>query len=567
MSCVMALNKILNTTAFRLSLVTVAAFIATSAALVGVIFPRANDLLTRQVLETIAAEAKGLREQFDAGGLPRLTSTLRDRTRNPGANLYFLKDRTGRKLAGNLSRVPPEVSPASPGGVFTYSRPVRGPGARLAPGISSDVDRRARPTPPGNATPGSDSGPAVKPAALEKRLAAGVIIAVAGGAVLVVGRDTEDQRQFANTVKWAMYSGFALLLLIGLGGGLLVSRHTLNRIEAVTRSSSRIMEGDLSQRIALNGSGDELDRLAYSLNAMLERIEQLMAGLREVSDNIAHDLKTPLNRLRNRAEAALRDKGNGDAYRDGLEGVIEQADELIKTFNALLSIARLEAGDRVHDMELVDLNGVARDVGELYEPAAEEKGFALQLSLGEDLYIHANRQLIGQAIANLIDNAIKYSAPAPAPASALASVRECSSQTGTQNPEKTQEPRRMIEVGVTRVGQSARIVIADRGPGIDDSDRNRALQRFVRLEASRSKPGSGLGLSLVSAVVRLHGGTIALEDNSPGLRVVITLPGAQTGKDGALDPDGNNLAASPTPRLVKQRSARLHAGHNTSLQA
>jgi signal transduction histidine kinase len=265
------------------------------------------------------------------------------------------------------------------------------------------------------------------------------------------------------------------------------------------------MAGDLTQRVPLAGSNDELDGLAQNLNMMLDRIEHLMSGLREVSDNIAHDLKTPLSRLRNRAEATLRDGGDCDAYRAGLERIIEEADELIKTFNAMLLVARLEAGALEGSTEVFDLGGLVRDVAEFYEPVSEEQGLELTVDVGDGPEIVANRHLVSQAVANLIDNAIKYGRP-DAPGGAG-----------------------VINVSLRPQNNDVEIVVADRGPGISADDRERALKRFVRLEASRTKPGTGLGLSLVSAVARLHHGTVRLEDNAPGLRAVLVLPLARQG--------------------------------------
>jgi signal transduction histidine kinase len=271
------------------------------------------------------------------------------------------------------------------------------------------------------------------------------------------------------------------------------------------------MAGDLSRRVPLSGSGDELDRLADGLNAMLARIEELLAALREVSDNIAHDLKTPLNRLRNRAEAALR-SSDAASYREVLAKTIEEADELIKTFNSLLLIARLEAGAVAETMTSVDLASLVGDIAELYEPAAEEAGLTLAVSAEPGLSAVANRELVSQAVANLVDNAIKYSARVGAPAAAGAA------------PAPSAAPPLEIGIALARVGGSIEIAIADRGPGIAAPDRERALQRFVRLEKSRSRPGAGLGLSLVAAVARMHGGAVRLEDNAPGLRAILSIP-------------------------------------------
>jgi signal transduction histidine kinase len=445
-------------------------FILAAALIVGFVSWRANELLTTKAVEALTSEVAALRRQFEAGGVSGLNAAINERVALPGSNLYLLADPTGRRLAGNLAAMPGELARDGQGGVFSY---LRGSDDRMAP---------------------------------RARLAVGVPLAVPGGLTLVVGRDIEDQRQFAATIGRVALWSVGLLAALGVGAGILISRSVLGRIETITEASRKIMAGDLSGRIPLRGSGDELDRLSESLNAMLGRIEELMRGLREVSDNIAHDLKTPLNRLRNRAEAALRDPGAPDAYRDGLLKAIEEADELIKTFNALLLIARLESGAVAESMSQADPAAIIADVAELYEPVAEEAGLALAVSAEQGLTLFANRELVSQAVANLVDNAIKYSRVKDgAPAG--------------------DGPPRSIDVSLqAAAGDAIAITVADRGPGVAPQDRERALQRFVRLEKSRSQPGAGLGLSLVAAVARLHGGTIRLEDNAPGLRSVLTLP-------------------------------------------
>ena len=233
---------------------------------------------------------------------------------------------------------------------------------------------------------------------------------------------------------------------------------------------------------------------------MLDRIEELLYGLKDVSDNIAHDLKTPLSRLGNRVETALAGPADVDSYRAALEGTIAESDDLIRTFNALLMIARVEAGSPDGIWGEVDASDVVRDVGELYEPTAEEKGIELVVDAGEAIRLKASRELLSQTVANLIDNAIKYGVPDPA------------------------QRRPRISAAARRDGDTLVLTVADNGPGVPETDRARVLQRFVRLEESRSQPGSGLGLSLVAAVVRLHHGTIALGDAEPGLSVTIRLP-------------------------------------------
>jgi signal transduction histidine kinase len=441
------------------------AFIVAAALVVGFIAWRANELLTTSVVDTLRAEVVGLREQYQAGGPARLSAIITERTADPGSSLYLLVDIAGERAAGNLRQIPSELRESGQG-VFTYV-PQGGPA-------------QGRP-----------------------RVGVGVLLDVPGGLTLVVGRDIEDLRRFAWTMGRLGLWSILILSALGIGGGLLISRSVLRRIEAVNDTSRSIMAGDLSRRIPLTGSGDELDRLCESLNAMLARIEELMAALREVSDNIAHDLKTPLTRLRNRAEAALRNIDAPAVYRDGLVKTIEEADELIRTFNSLLLIARLEGGAIAESMAQVDPASIIADIAELYEPVAEEAGLALSVSAAQGLSLVANRELVSQAVANLVDNAIKY-APSAHP-------------NGAQAPGP-------VTLTMARVDDAVEIAVGDRGPGIAAEDRQRALQRFVRLEKSRSRPGSGLGLSLVAAVAHLHGGTVRLEDNAPGLRVALRLP-------------------------------------------
>ena len=460
-----ALTKLFRTTTFRLSLTYLALFSAAAIVAIVYIYWNTTVLLSRQLNQTIDAELKGLAEQYRAGGLDQLVRIVAERSGTPGNSLYLVADSEGQRLAGNLSAVSPELWNSLGPVEFVYQRPATG--------------------------------------GVEKRLAFANVFRLASGYRLIVGRDIEDRRELARMVRSAMLWGLGVMALFGIGGGYWVSRKLLARIDALAETTRTIMDGDLTGRLPVTGSGDELDRLSESLNLMLARIEQLMAGLREVSDNIAHDLKTPLNRLRNRVEQALREPYGEAAYREVLERTIEEADGLIKTFNALLSIARIEAGAGGENREKLDVSALLRDVAELYEPVAEERGIELRAETDAPIFVRADRQLLGQAIANLIDNALKYGAP------------ERSSGNGSR-PE--------VEVSAHAKGPIAEIVVTDRGPGVPVPDRERVLDRFVRLEASRSEPGSGLGLSLVAAVARLHGGILRLEDNEPGLRVVLALP-------------------------------------------
>jgi len=462
---VTALTKLFRTTTFRLSLTYLALFSVAAVLAIFYIYWNTTVLLSRQLNQTIDAELKGLAEQYRAGGLDQLVRTVAERSQTPGNSLYLVADRDGKQLAGNLSAVSPQLWDSLGPVEFVYSRPA--------------------------------------PGGVERRLAFANVFRLPGGYRLIVGRDIEDRRELARLIRRTMLWGLGVMALVGIGGGYWVSRRLLTRIDSLSATTRTIMAGDLTGRLPISGSGDELDRLSESLNLMLARIEQLMAGLREVSDNIAHDLKTPLNRLRNRVEEALREPHDASAHREALERTIEEADGLIKTFNALLSIARLEAGAAGENRETLDLTALVGDVAELYEPVAEERGIELKAEAPAPIIIHGDRQLLGQAIANLIDNALKYGAP---------------SRDGGNG----RAPE--VEVCAEASEGEARIIVADRGPGVPASERARVLGRFVRLEASRSEPGSGLGLSLVAAVARLHGGSLRLEDNEPGLRVVLVLP-------------------------------------------
>jgi hypothetical protein len=463
---VTALTKLFRTTTFRLSLTYLALFSAAAIVAIFYIYWNTTVLLSRQLNQTIDAELKGLAEQYRAGGLDQLVRTVAERTQTPGNSLYLVADGEGRRLAGNLSAVSPDLWNSLGPVEFVYRRP---------------------------ATDG-----------VERRLAFANVFRLPSGYRLIVGRDIEDRRELARMVRSAMLWGLGVMALFGIGGGYWVSRKLLARIDALSDTTRTIMEGNLTGRLPVNGSGDELDRLSESLNLMLARIEQLMAGLREVSDNIAHDLKTPLNRLRNRVEGALREPYGEPVYREALERTIEEADGLIKTFNALLSIARIEAGAGGENRETLDVSTLLRDVAELYEPVAEERGLMLKAEADAPVMVRADRQLLGQAIANLIDNAIKYG------------TAEAAGNGAGAKPE--------VAVRAGAKGPVAEIVVTDRGPGVPPAERERVLGRFVRLEASRSEPGSGLGLSLVAAVARLHGGSLRLEDNEPGLRVILALP-------------------------------------------
>lgn len=458
-----ALGRLFRTTAFKLSLAYFLVFAISASLVTGWVAWNMRRVMSEQTVATIDAEIKGLAELSGAGGLRRIIDVIDRRSRQPGASLYLVTNFLGQPIAGNIVGLPPDV--------------LREPGMR-----ETTYERLGEPD-------------------VERRALARVLL-LPGGFRLLVGRDLEDRDSISGLLGRALVTSLFWLAIIGAVGGLLVARRVLRRVDAINASAQTIMQGNLSQRLPVGRSNDELDRLAGNLNAMLERIQELMTGLREVSDNIAHDLKTPLTRLRNHAEEALRNAAAPQDYRAAIENVIDESDKLIRIFNALLMIARLEAGSGTAPSTTFDLARAVQDVVELYEPLVEQAGVALRFDAASACFVHASRELVGQAVANLIDNALKYGA-----------------QTPTGAPGE-------VRVRVFAGGSTATIEVADRGPGVPAEDRERVLGRFVRLESSRSQPGSGLGLSLAAAVARLHNGSIRLEDNAPGLRVVLTLPAA-----------------------------------------
>lgn len=467
------LRTLLRTTAFKIIAAYLLMFVLFAGFLIGWLGFATQRLFTDQITETVEAEVRGLAEQYSIGGIRRLVNVIDERSRRPGASLYLVATFGGQVVAGNVGELP-DGTLNRQGWIETdYRRPEETAAARAHRALAQ-------------------------------------VYGLPGGFRLLVGRDLEER----DKVLEIFGSGFRLSLIaalvLGLIGAYFVTRRVLKRVDAMTETSRRIMAGDLSGRLPVAGTRDELDRLAESVNAMIARIEALMAGMKEVSDNIAHDLKTPLTRLRNRAEEALRHASGDEQSRQALAGIIDESDGLIRTFNALLMIARAEAGNQREGMAPVDLAEIAQGMGELYEPLAEEAGMTLTVAAVPAI-VTGSRELIGQVVANLIDNALKYG--------------------------RAEEAAGRITLTVATDGADAVLSVADTGQGIPEADRQRVLDRFVRLEASRSLPGSGLGLSLAAAVAQLHGGKLSLLDNAPGLKVVLRLPRKL---DPAIDANGHS---------------------------
>ncbi len=457
------LKTLFSTTAARLSALYLLLFAICAIVLVFYMTGESIRFLTIQTRESINAEIAELNNAYQRGGIPALVRNIDRRSRQPGANLYLVTDASGRILTGNVEKIEPGIL-AKDGWTehpFQYER------------FSENANERAHP-------------------------ALAQIIGLPNGMRILVGRDLAEPERFRLIIRRAL---MLTLGMMGLGALLIwffVGRQALKRIDAVSTASNRIMGGDLSGRLPVTGSGDEFDRLAGNLNSMLGKISELNDGLKQVSDNIAHDLKTPLTRLRNRAEAALTSKQTAAGYRAAIEGMIGESDHLIKTFNAILMISRLEAGYSSEKMEEVNVAGIVDDVIDMYEPVAEEAGVELRRGSFVPLALPANREMIAQALSNIVDNAIKYS-------------REI-------------DGKPVVKVELLSDADGARISITDNGPGIPESDRERATERFVRLEKSRTEPGSGLGLSLAKAVMKLHKGSLRIGSANPGLSVELVFP-------------------------------------------
>ncbi|WP_068418872.1 HAMP domain-containing sensor histidine kinase [Labrenzia sp. OB1] len=472
-------TKFTRTTAFKLSLLYIAVFTVMSGFLLFYISDSTDTLMSEQVVQTVDAELKGLSDIYVRGGLRDLVDTIDRRSRHPDASLYLLVDFAGNALTGNIARLPTVVLEEADGGL-----------------------RRVRYTRLGQDTEDIERQAMVR------------IFELRGGFRLLVGRDLGDQLLFSNLLANALRLWLILVVILAAITWLFVSRRVMKRIDEISATARTIMNGDLSRRLTLAGNEDEFDRLAVSLNAMLERIELLMQSMRDVTDNIAHDLKTPLTRLRTRVETTLREAEGETAYRPALEATLEETDNLLRIFNALLRIARIESTAPGSVMGPVDIDKLVAEVADLYEPLVEDEGGRLETDVPAGLNADCNKDLISQALVNLIENALKYGRPENGELLIRLSGRE--------------EDSRVV------------LTVTDTGPGIPQKDQDRVKERFVRLEESRSEPGTGLGLSLVKAVARLHGGELHFNSEGPGLSARIDLATVGDGDGDGRDRTSEN---------------------------
>lgn len=465
--------RLIRTSTFQLAWWYMGIFGASALVLIGVVWWVTVGYLEDQTDTILNEEVQGLVTEYGQRGLPGLARVIRQRmSSNVGpSTFYLLVDRDGTPLVGNLPSWPPEL-PDSDGWYNLLRIDAAGRRTRIrGRAVALQDDRR-----------------------------------------LLVAQDQghlDATRNLINkTFRWALGGGLALALL----GGILMSYSVMRRIEAINRASREIMAGRLQRRMPVRGVNDEFDQLSGNLNAMLDRIDSLMEEVRSVADNIAHDLRTPLTRLRGRLEMLAARPGLADDLREDLGAAMSDADHLLATFRALLRIARIESGTHEQAWSDVDLRTLLGDAWELYQAVGEERDIPVQFGGGSGT-VRGDRDLLFQALCNLLDNAIKYSAPGT-----VVVLEAHRSDDG--------------QVGIT---------VADRGPGIPPEERDKVLNRFYRCAGVTGTPGSGLGLALVNAIAHHHGGTVELSDNKPGLRVTLRLPlrpEAALDKAGGLAPAG-----------------------------
>lgn len=449
--------RLLSTTTFRLSLLYTAVFASSVGALFVFVFINTSVFAERQTEAAIEAEVQGFRETYQREGVSGLISAINRRIdpnfRTDG--IYLLTGPNLEPMAGNLTSWPRNTTADDLWVSFSI--------VDMQTADSAAADVRA------------------------------LQFLIPGGFRLMVGRDIREARDFRTQLLRSLNIGLAITVALGVLGGFLFSRSIMGRVERITQTCQRIVRGDLSQRISRTGQTDELSRLSESINEMLDQIESLMVGLREVSDNVAHDLRTPLNRLRVRLEVAAG-KTTSPEERNELEEAIAEADSLLSTFSSLLRISRAEASLR-KTFGVLDLGAIAEDVVDLYAPLAEDKGVRFESNIDLSAAGWGDPSLVAQVLANLLDNAVKYTP-----------------EGGT------------VALALTRQGDQATLEVSDTGPGIPPEYRDKVFERLFRIDHSRSTPGSGLGLSLVNAVVKSHGLKLELVDNAPGLRVIIEFP-------------------------------------------
>lgn len=455
-------RRLFRTSAFRLAVIYAILFSALSAATLGFIYWSTRDQIESQVDARLRLETDYLINLYKSGALPELLEAIQRRNQiDTYGRFYYLAN---DEAADETNAEAEEALPIRLKSVRSHSTLNLGDVADLAPG----------------------SPRAFNPVRVAETK-------LSNGLTLTIGHEISDEQALLDHTFTLVVGATLLTLLFSLIGGFWIGTSVLRRIDSVNRTASEIMSGDLSQRLSVTERDDEFDEISTKLNQMLNRIEDLMNSMQQVTNNVAHDLRSPLTRLRNRLEVTLLEEREADNYRDVMQEAIGDADSLIHTFNAMLSIARLEAGIDAAQWSETPIGDLGGELAELYEAVAEEQEnltFVSEINCNPSF--HCNRHLIAQAVTNLLDNSIKYS-PRPS----------------------------IVKLTIEGNDNAFSITVSDNGPGIPEHERERVFERFVRLENERNSPGNGLGLSLVQAVVRLHSARLTMKDNYPGLSVTI----------------------------------------------
>jgi signal transduction histidine kinase len=457
------LVKTLTSSTFKLALIGIATFGVIASSIFGYVYFSTSSYVRSRSDRAIMSEYSGLREVYERSGRDGLIDLIRQRTAktNSADGVYLLVDPSLHVLAGNLREWPSAA--ATPGGWVEFRAPPLSPYATTQPLLRAMIET------------------------------------LPGGDRLLVGSDISDLDRFADHIETAVISAVALMFVVAAAASVLVTRRTVGRIEQINATSRDIMLYGLDKRIPLRGSRDEWDRVAENLNLMLDRIETLMGEVKQVSDNVAHDLRTPLTRMRGRLEKAYHAPRNEEKDQALIGDAIADLDAVLGMFASITRIAQIETKARKGAFRTVNLVEIVSEVVELYDAAAEQDGTDLIMSGDREVLLSGDRDLLFDAIANLVDNAIKHG------------------RAGGK-----------IVVACDKVNGEAVISIADDGPGIPPCEREHVFKRFYRLEQSRYTPGNGLGLSLVAAVAHLHGARIEMLDNSPGLQFKLCFPALTT---------------------------------------
>lgn len=453
------LTSLFRSYAFRRVFLAICLVAGSGIVTLAFVYWRTSTLITQNIDNSLRDEMFELAQRFRDSGLSALTNAIAVRTAGAmaGKSKYLVVDPRSKVLVGRIAGWPQPIRDLE----------------KWADGV----------TIVGTSHDGNG--------ALIRFLGA----PLPGGYRLAIERDMTEWGRFKKVIEEAILGGLVLTLILGVCCGILVTRRLLGRLDKVNATTERIMGGKLNERIPLDGSGDEFDQAAANLNRMLDQIAQLVSGMREVTDNVAHDLRHPLARLRNHLEMAMTCERGGHDLRNVLQKGIDEADKILETFNALLCIAQLESGTVSNSLTTVDLSTVATDAAELYEPLCEQRGLMLSMACEAGVEIIGSRDLLSQAAVNILDNAVKYT-----PAG------------GT------------IAINVGQDSAGSWLIVSDTGPGIPEDKQEAVLSRFVRLDESRSTPGTGLGLSLVAAIAGFHGAILELDDNDPGLIVRLAFP-------------------------------------------